>query len=400
MNWLWFTQHVSRDFGAAELRRDLRHRRSAVWLGVIGLGAFLSWAQWAQIDEVTRATGTVIASSKTKVVQASETGVIADILVEEGQRVREGQVVVELRRDQSESVLEEIRAERATLLAIQARLNAEISGGEPIFPALLADYPQFLQTQQSLFDSRKRGLEEELSGIRQSRDLVPRELSLLRPLLDSGDVSESDVLQLERQLAELNGRSQNVSNGFMSDASAELVKVESDLASVEQRLSQSQSRLEQTTLKAPVNGLVKNLAVNTLGGVVRPGEVLMEILPVDDSLLIELKIPPAEIAFVKEGMTATIKMDAYDYTIFGDLNGQLTYVSPDTLLDQTGDESVPFYRGQVESLSGRFSKRPDFEFDIIPGMTASVEINTGSNTVLSYLTKPLTKTLSEALAER
>ena len=400
MNWLWFTQHVSRDFGAAALRRDLRHRRSAVWLGVIGLGAFLSWAQWAQIDEVTRATGTVIASSKTKVVQASETGVIADILVEEGQRVREGQVVVELRRDQSESVLEEIRAERATLLAIQARLNAEISGGELSFPDLLVDYPQFLQTQRSLFESRKRGLEEELLGIRQSRDLVTRELSLLRPLLDSGDVSESDVLQLERQLAELNGRSQNVSNGFMSDASAELVKVESDLASVEQRLSQSQSRLEQTTLKAPVNGLVKNLAVNTLGGVVRPGEVLMEILPVDDSLLIELKIPPAEIAFVKEGMTATIKMDAYDYTIFGDLNGQLTYVSPDTLLDQTGDESVPFYRGQVESLSGRFSKRPDFEFDIIPGMTASVEINTGSNTVLSYLTKPLTKTLSEALAER
>ena len=400
MNWLWFTQHVSRDFGAAGLRRDLRHRRVAVWLGVIGLGAFLSWAQWAQIDEVTRATGTVIASSKTKVVQASETGVIADILVEEGQRVRQGQVVVELRRDQSESVLEEIRAERAALLAIQARLNAEITGGEPTFPELLVDYPQFLQTQQSLFDSRKRGLEEELSGIRQSRDLVTRELFLLRPLLDSGDVSESDVLQLERQLAELNGRSQNVSNGFMSDASAELVRVESDLASVEQRLSQSQSRLEQTTLKAPVNGLVKNLAVNTLGGVVRSGEVLMEILPVDDSLLIELKIPPAEIAFVKEGMTATIKMDAYDYTIFGDLSGQLTYVSPDTLLDQTGDKSVPFYRGQVESLSGRFSKRPDFEFDIIPGMTASVEINTGSNTVLSYLTKPLTKTLSEALGER
>ena len=400
MNWLWFTQHVSRDFGAQTLRHRMKVRRAALWLGVLGLAAFVSWAQWAQIDEVTRATGTVIASSKTKVVQASETGVIADILVEEGQRVRQGDVVVELRRDQSESVLEEIRAERAALLAIQSRLNAELSGRELSFPDFLTEYPQFLATQNSLYQSRQRALNEELEGIEQTTELVGRELALLRPLLKSGDVSEANVLQLERQLSELSSRAQSLSNNFMSDASAELVKVESDLASVEQRLSQSQSRLEQTTLKAPVNGLVKNLAVNTLGGVVRPGEVLMEILPVDDSLLIELKIPPAEIAFVKEGMTATIKMDAYDYTIFGDLNGQLTYVSPDTLLDQTGDESVPFYRGQVESLSGRFSKRPDFEFDIIPGMTASVEINTGSNTVLSYLTKPLTKTLSEALAER
>ena len=400
MNWLWFTQHVSRDFGAQILRNQMKHRRAALWLGVLGLAAFVSWAQWAQIDEVTRATGTVIASSKTKVVQASETGVIADILVEEGQRVRQGDVVVELRRDQSESVLEEIRAERAALLAIQSRLNAELSGSDLSFPDFLAEYPQFLTTQNALFQSRQRALNEELEGIEQTTELVGRELALLRPLLKSGDVSEANVLQLERQLSELSSRAQSLSNNFISDASAELVKVESDLASVEQRLSQSQSRLEQTTLKAPVNGLVKNLAVNTLGGVVRPGEVLMEILPVDDSLLIELKIPPAEIAFVKEGMTATIKMDAYDYTIFGDLNGQLTYVSPDTLLDQTGDESVPFYRGQVESLSGRFSKRPDFEFDIIPGMTASVEINTGSNTVLSYLTKPLTKTLSEALAER
>lgn len=400
MNWLWFTQHVSRDFGAQMLRNQMRHRRAALWLGVLGLAAFVSWAQWAQIDEVTRATGTVIASSKTKVVQASETGVIADILVEEGQRVRQGDVVVELRRDQSESVLEEIRAERAALLAIQSRLNAELSGSDLSFPDFLTEYPQFLATQNSLYQSRQRALNEELEGIEQTTELVGRELALLRPLLKSGDVSEANVLQLERQLSELTSRAQSLSNNFMSDASAELVKVESDLASVEQRLSQSQSRLEQTTLKAPVNGLVKNLAVNTLGGVVRPGEVLMEILPVDDSLLIELKIPPAEIAFVKEGMTATIKMDAYDYTIFGDLNGQLTYVSPDTLLDQTDGENVPFYRGQVESLSGRFSKRPDFEFDIIPGMTASVEINTGSNTVLSYLTKPLTKTLSEALAER
>ena len=126
MNWLWFTQHVSRDFGAQILRNQMRHRRAALWLAVIGLAAFMSWAQWAQIDEVTRATGTVIASSKTKVVQASETGVIADILVEEGQRVRQGDVVVELRREQSESVLEEIRAERAALLAIQSRLNAEL----------------------------------------------------------------------------------------------------------------------------------------------------------------------------------------------------------------------------------------------------------------------------------
>jgi adhesin transport system membrane fusion protein len=140
--------------------------------------------------------------------------------------------------------------------------------------------------------------------------------------------------------------------------------------------------------------------VTTIGGVVAPGEVILEILPIDDSLIIEIEIPPAEIAFVSLGMPATIKMDAYDYTVFGDLSGQLVYVSPDTLVKESETGTTAFYRAQIETTGKRFSKRPDFQFNIIPGMTATVEVETGSNTVMSYLTKPVTKTLGNALGER
>ena len=400
MNWLWFRQELPTDFGAIEVRSKVKGRRLALWMLVFSLGLFFTWAEWAEIDEVTRAGGSVIASSKTKVVQSPEPGVVAEINVVEGSRVEQGELVVALQKDQTASKLAEVKAEKASLSAIQARLRAEIDQVDLNFPPDLEAFPSFTNIQRALYETRRKALDDEVNAIEAIAKNVEQELNLLRPLLANNDVAEVDVIRLERQLVELRGQASNTRNRFYGDSAAELSKVEEQLASVEQRLNQSEDRLSRTELRAPVNGIVKNLAVTTVGGVVRPGEVLLEILPLDDSLIVEVEIPPSEIAFVNLGMPATIKMDAYDYTIFGDLEGELVYLSPDTLLKQTDAGSTPFYRAQVQTVGKRFSKRPNFEFDIIPGMTASVEIKTGSNTVLNYLTKPLTKTLAESFSER
>ena len=332
-------------------------------------------------------------------VQSPEPGLSLKLIVE-GSRVEQGELVVALQKDQTASKLAEVKAEKASLSAIQARLRAEIDQVDLNFPPDLEVFPSFTNIQRALYETRRKALDDEVNAIEAIAKNVEQELNLLRPLLANNDVAEVDVIRLERQLVELRGQASNTRNRFYGDSAAELSKVEEQLASVEQRLNQSEDRLSRTELRAPVNGIVKNLAVTTVGGVVRPGEVLLEILPLDDSLIVEVEIPPSEIAFVNLGMPATIKMDAYDYTIFGDLEGELVYLSPDTLLKQTDAGSTPFYRAQVQTVGKRFSKRPNFEFDIIPGMTASVEIKTGSNTVLNYLTKPLTKTLAESFSER
>ena len=374
--------------------------RRTLWLLLVVVSCFYLWARWAEITEVTRAPGVVIASSKTKVVQSPETGVVAEIFVSEGTRVESGQLVVTLEREQSASAVAELEAEKASLQAVRARLRSEIDGSKLRFPDEVKKFPAFVEAQRSLYATRARALSEELGSIDEVMRSIEAELKLLRPLLERNDVSEVEVLRLERQLEESLGRSKNLSNKFKKESAEELSRVEEQLASVKQRLNQSQDRLNRTDLRAPVNGIVKNLAVTTIGGVVAPGEIILEILPVDDNLIIEVEIPPAEIAFISLGMPATIKMDAYDYTIFGDLAGELVYVSPDTLVKETETGTSAFNRAQIETTGKRFSKRPDFVFNIIPGMTAMVEIETGSSTVLSYLTKPVTKTLTNALGER
>jgi adhesin transport system membrane fusion protein len=230
--------------------------------------------------------------------------------------------------------------------------------------------------------------------------LLKQELALNQPLLASGDVSRTDVLRLQRQLADLQSQITNKRNKYFQDAQAELGKVQEELAGVEQMLAQRKNQLEQTELRAPLRGVVKNVRITTRGGVIRPGEEVMQIVPLEDDLVIEAKVSPADIAFLKRGLDATVKIDAYDYTVYGDLPGTLTYISADTLNEDLKQNELPYYRVQVKAKGRQFSGRPNEVLEIQPGMTATVEIKTGSNTVLQYLAKPVVKTLSESLGER
>ena len=389
MELFWFFRRSSPNSRSRELLSETRASRAWLWLMVVVLTFGVSWSRWAEIDQLTRAPATVIAGSKTKVVQSPEQGIVKEILVAEGDRVTEGQTVLVLERTFTESAVEELEAELASRLATRAELESEIGDSDQIrFPDMLAEYPQFVANQVDLFNQRRQMLSDEAGSVSTSIVSVNKELDLLRPLLRSGDVSQTEVIRLERQLSELEGRLAGIRNKFRSDATALKDQIDGEIVSLRQRLKQRESQLEKTSLSSPVKGIVKSLSINTLGAVVGPGEVLLEILPVEDSLIIEAKISPSEIAFVSEGMDAVVKVDAYDYTIYGELTGTLTYISADTLVERMGGNEVPYYRAQVTINGPRLIGRRGESLEVLPGMTALVEIKTGRSTVLIILRSP------------
>jgi len=397
----WFFSRPDPGSRGWELLSETKSSRACLWLMVVVVGCAVAWSRWAEIDQLTRAPATVIASSKTKVVQSAEPGIVKTILVSEGDRVSEGQTVLVLERTQTESAVEELEAELASSLATRARLEAEVAGRDRVrFPSSVGEYPRFQANQRDLFEQRRRTLSDEVDSVSASIGSVDEELTLVRPLVNTGDVSQTEVIRLERQLSELKGRLAGIKNKFRSEATALKDQIDGEIASLQQRLRQRENQLAKTSLVSPVNGIVKSLSVNTLGAVIGPGEVLLEILPVEDSLVVEAKISPAEIAFVSKGMDAIVKVDAYDYTIYGELNGTLTYISADTLVERSGGRDVPYYRAQVTIDGPRFTGHSGGSLEILPGMTALVEVKTGKSTVFNYLAKPVVKTLSESFTDR
>jgi len=372
-----------------------------LWVVTLGLGAMLAWAYVSEIDQVTRATGQVIASSRSQIIQASDGGVLVDLRVKEGVKVKQGDLLARLDSTKVKAAFLEAEARCAGLQAQVARLRAEVLNQKPAFDSeLRRRYADFVENQSTLYQRRREALDAEIRIYQESLDLVRRELEMNLPLLGTGDVSQTDILKLRRQASELQGQMTNRRNKYFQDTQAELAKAEEDLAGANQILAQRKSQFEQTDLFAPVDGVVKNVRITTKGGVVRPGEEVMQIVPLDDDLVVEAKLKPADIAFVKPGLAAQVKIDAYDYTIYGALNGTVTYISADTLEENLRQGELPYYRVQIRTTGKALKNRPDEPMEIQPGMTATVEIKTGVNTVLKYLTKPLVKTFSESLGER
>jgi adhesin transport system membrane fusion protein len=372
-----------------------------LWVITIGLAALVGWAYVSEIDQVTRATGQVIASSRSQIIQASDGGILNDLRVKEGDKVKKGELLARLDSTKVNAAFLESEARCAGLEAQVARLHAEVLNHKPVFsPDLKRRYAEFVDNQSILYQRRREALDAELRIYQESLDLVQRELEMNLPLLGTGDVSQTEILKLRRQASELKGQMTNRRNKYFQDTQAELAKAEEDLAGANQILAQRKNQLEQTELFAPVDGVVKNVRITTKGGVVRSGEEVMQIVPLDDDLVVEAKLKPADVAFVKPGLSAQVKIDAYDYTIYGALNGTVTYISADTLEENLKQGELPYYRVQVRTTGRALKNRPDEQMEIQTGMTATVEIKTGVNTVLKFLTKPLVKTFSESLGER
>ena len=374
--------------------------RMGVWGSIMVVGLFLTWAYYAEIDQITRAQGQIIPSSRTQIIQAPDGGVIEKLLVREGAEVDRGELLVRFDQTKAEASYREAEFKVAGLSATVARLRSEVFGGEPIFKPETLQFPEFRQNQTDLLRKRRESLESEIRAIERMKVLAQRELDMTKPLLKTGDVSMAEVLRLERLVAEQEGQVTNRTNKYQQDSQSELNKLEEELAGAKESLIQRKNLLDNTELRAPVNGTVKNVRVTTRGGVLRPGDELMQIVPVDDALIVEAKVKPSDVAFLKPDQDVVIKIDAYDYTIYGSLEGKLTYISADTLNEDIKQGEQAYYRVQVKTESPRFNRRPNENLQLQPDMTATIEIKTGGNTVLKYLLKPVIKTLNESLGER
>lgn len=373
--------------------------RLTIWIALIGITILLVWAYFAKIDQVTRAKATVIASARTQQIQASEGGILTDILVSEGDEVKKGQLLVVLEEERAKAAYDSSATKSAALEAKLARLNAEIFDKPLTFPEEVLKYPEYVENQTQLYNRRRQAINEEVSSLEKMLVLAQKELDMNEPLLEYGDVSQADVIKLRRQVADIEAQINNKRNKYFEEAQAEMTKAQEELDSELEQLRDRTQVLEEKRLLSPQDGKVNSINVTTIGGVVKPGEVIMELLPTSSDLIVEAKVSPADIAYVKDGQSASVKLDAYDFSIFGAMNGEVIYISPDTLMEQTPKGEEPYYRVLIKIGEAEFAGRGD-EIVIKPGMTASVDIKALERSVLSYLTKPITKTLSEGLGER
>ena len=366
-----------------------------------GLLLFVVWASLFNIDQVARSTGEVIASSRVQIIQAVDGGVLSMLNVKEGDRVEAGQVLAQLDQTRFGASVREIEARLSALEVKGVRLRAEVTGAEVLmFPDELKQFPDLVAVETALFEQRRQGLAEELRTMEEAVNLAEEEVKLIRQLVKSGDSNRSEVIRVERALNETESKLIVRKNKFLEESSTELTKIEDSIAQNRQVLAQRQQQLEDSTFTALMPGIVKNIRVTTVGGVLRAGEELMQIIPIGDQLIVEAKVSPVDIAQVRPGLPATIRFDPFDYTIYGGVEGKVVYVSADTLKEDTPRGEEIFYRVHVTTNSQPVVTTTGKELDILPGMTAQIDIRTGHRTVMNYLLKPIRKTVSEALGER
>lgn len=366
-----------------------------------GFVVFVTWACLFRLDEVAKASGEVIASSRVQIIQAVDGGVLAELNVREGDQVKPGEVLARLDPSRLEAAVREIEARLVGLKAKAARLRAEVTGAAtPAFPPELAAYGDQLAVERALFQQRRTGLAGEIRTLQVAVRLAREELELTRKLVRSGDANRSEEIHAEKSVNDAEAALVVRQNRFFEEASAELAKAEDDIAQNEQVLAQRRQQLKDSVFVAQTPGVVKNVRVTTVGGVLRAGEELMQIVPTDDQLIVEAKVAPADIARVQEGLQATIRFDPFDYTIYGSVAGKVVYVSADTIKEDSSRGKDVFYRVHVSTAGNPVTTSNGRKLDILPGMTAKVDIRTGQRTLMSYLLKPLRKTLTESFGER
>ena len=359
------------------------------------------WATLTEVDEVTVAQARVISSSREQVVSSLEGGVLRKLLVAEGSAVEKGQALAQIDPTRFESSYQEGHNKELALKAAAARARAESHGTALVFPAELAAHKALTATEADAYQARKRALEEAVAGLEKSLSLLASEISVSKKLADQGLFSEVELSRLQRQANELTQQITERKNRYRADANSELARIEADLAQIKAGNGARLDSLQRTTLRAPVNGIVKNLRITTEGGAIPPSAPVLDIVPKDEQLLFEAKLDPKEIAHVDTDLSVAIRLDAYDPALYGELSGVVELVSPDTFRDDPralpGQEGT-YYRVliRVDSLPDAKGKKP---IRIIPGMMASAQIKTGKKTVMDFLLKPFNQA-REAFRER
>lgn len=364
----------------------------------VGLLALLIWAWLFKLEEVSTGVGKVIPSSKEQVIQSLEGGILTKLYVHEGEIIQKDQILAQLDPTRFASNVGE---SASLLLASQAtatRLRAEVNGNALVFPSELSKEHRLVEEETALYYSRRSNLEESLAGLKQALTLVEQELKMTEPLVAKGAASEVEVLRLQRQATDLRNQMSDVRNQYSVKAREELAKVNTDIETQSQVVKGKSDALSRTLFKSPVKGIVKEIDVMTIGGVISQNGKLMTIVPLDEKLLVEARISPRDIAFIRPGQEALVKITAYDYSIYGGLKGKVSIISPDTLKDEVKQDQF-YYRVYIRTDSDKLINKEGKKFSITPGMVATVDIKTGEKTVIDYLIKPFNKA-REALRER
>lgn len=369
-----------------------------IWIIGIGLLILLTWAWLFKLEEVSTGTGKVIPSSKEQVIQSLEGGILTKLNVKEGEIVEQGQVLAQLDPTRFESNVGESASLLISSRATAARLRAEVTGAPLSFPPEVLKEPKLVAEETALYKSRRANLEQSLAGLQQALVLVQQELAMTEPLVAKGAASEVEVLRLKREANDLQNQMNDVRNQYFVKAREELAKANTDVETQQQVVRGKSDTLNRTIFKSPVRGVVKEIDVMTLGGVIPQNGKLMTIVPLDEKLLVEARISPRDIAFIRPDQEALVKITAYDYSIYGGLKGKVTVISPDTLRDEVKQDQF-YYRVYIRTENDKLTNKAGQEFNITPGMVATVDIRTGEKTVLDYLVKPFNKA-KEALRER
>lgn len=397
--------------GGSHHLHDLETPGRASWvlrtfmLSLIGL---LVWAALGEIDQVTRAPAVLVAQDRTQVVQSPDGGVLTKLDVKEGQSVKAGQLLATLQKERASAAVSDSRSKVAALRIALTRLHAELYSTPLKFDRELLEYGDYIRNQTDLYNKRQTAFKEDIQALTRILRLAEEELKINRQLESTADVSRAEVLRVERVVADIHAQISSKRNKYFQDAQTEMTKAQEELSTQTEQLRDRTQVLEHTELIAPMDGVVNSIKITTLGGVVKPGETVIELLPSGDNLIAEAKVPPADMAFIALGQQANIKLDAYDATIFGGLWGRVDYISAEALYAEKASPGVPispsnpptYYIVRMRITGTEFHGEKAKEIKLRPGLSATAEIKALERSVLSYLTKPISKTWGQALGER
>lgn len=388
----------SRSMKVSQIEPPLPKVSVSIWIICIGLLVLLIWAWIFKLEEVSQGTGKVVPTSKEQVIQSLEGGILTKLAVKEGDIVEKGQILAQLDPTRFASNVGESASVLIASQATAARLRAEVNGEALNFPDSVLKEPKLVREETQLYESRRANMQESIAGLKQALTLVQQELRMTEPLVVKGAASEVEVLRLKRQANDLQNQINDVRNQYYVQAREELSKANTDVETQQQVIKGKSDSLDRTVFKAPVRGVVKEIDVMTLGGVIPQNGKIITIVPLDEQLLIEARISPRDIAFIHPGQEALVKITAYDYSIFGGLDGKVTVISPDTIRDEVKQDQF-YYRVYIRTNTDNLYNKAGQSFAITPGMVSTVDIKTGQKTVLEYLLKPFNKA-KEALRER
>ena len=397
--------HLINDLNAALQKEKHSGQFWVIILFFLFLVVFVVWAYNSPVEEVTRGNGNIIPSSREQVIQSLDPGIVTEIMVKEGDMVEKDQILMKLDDTRSSAVLRESEAKVANLDATIARLKAEAYGTKLSFPDSVS--PELRRREIAAYKARRQVMVDAINGLSQSKAALDREIAITAPMVAEGVVSEVELLRMRRDSADLATQISERRNRYKADANNELLQAESELAQSKENVAMRADPVERSQIRAPMRGIVKGIKVTTIGGVVNAGEDIMQIVPVDDKLLVEAYIRPQDIAFIRAGQPALVKVSAYDYSIYGGLEGKVTLVGADTVSnsmqnranDLKLDPNQVYYRVLVQTENNSLKDKNGKPMPIIPGMVATVDIKTGEKTIFQYLIKPITR-MKQALSER